>query len=37
MHPAEETMNLIVAVDENWAIGYQNELLVSIPAKQPER
>lgn len=25
-------MNLIVAVDENWAIGYQNELLVSIPA-----
>ena len=24
-------MNLIVAVDENWAIGYQNELLVSIP------
>ena len=25
-------MNLIVAVDENWAIVYQNELLVSIPA-----
>ncbi len=24
-------MNLIVAVDENWAIGYQNKLLVSIP------
>ena len=24
-------MNLIVAVDENWAIGYNNELLVSIP------
>ena len=23
-------MNLIVAVDENWAIGYNNELLVSI-------
>ena len=26
------TMNLIVAVDNNWAIGYQNKLLVSIPA-----
>ncbi len=25
-------MNLIVAVDENWAIGNQNKLLVSIPA-----
>ncbi|MEE1315437.1 MAG: dihydrofolate reductase [Faecalimonas sp.] len=25
-------MNLIVAVDENWAIGMQNKLLVSIPA-----
>lgn len=25
-------MNLIVAVDENWAIGNKNELLVSIPA-----
>lgn len=25
-------MNLIVAVDENWAIGLQNKLLVSIPA-----
>ncbi len=25
-------MNLIVAVDSNWAIGYQNKLLVSIPA-----
>lgn len=24
-------MNLIVAVDKNWAIGYQNQLLVSIP------
>ena len=24
-------MNLIVAVDKNWAIGYKNELLVSIP------
>ena len=24
-------MNLIVAVDKNWAIGYQNKLLVSIP------
>ncbi len=24
-------MNLIVAVDENWAIGYKNELLVRIP------
>lgn len=25
-------MHLIVAVDNNWAIGYQNKLLVSIPA-----
>lgn len=25
-------MNLIVAVDQNWAIGNQNRLLVSIPA-----
>lgn len=25
-------MNLIVAVDKNWAIGMQNKLLVSIPA-----
>lgn len=25
-------MNCIVAVDKNWAIGYQNKLLVSIPA-----
>ncbi len=25
-------MNLIVAVDANWAIGMQNKLLVSIPA-----
>ena len=24
-------MNLIVAVDENWAIGYKNELLIRIP------
>lgn len=24
-------MNLIAAVDENWAIGYKNGLLVSIP------
>lgn len=27
-------MNLIVAVDENWAIGYKNNLLVKIPADQ---
>ena len=27
-------MNCIVAVDENWAIGYKNELLVRIPADQ---
>lgn len=27
-------MNLIVAVDKNWAIGYQNQLLVRIPADQ---
>lgn len=25
-------MNLIVAVDKNWAIGYKNELLIRIPA-----
>lgn len=25
-------MNIIAAVDKNWAIGYQNKLLVSIPA-----
>ena len=25
-------MNMIVAVDENWAIGYKGSLLVSIPA-----
>lgn len=25
-------MNIIVAVDKNWAIGYKNKLLVSIPA-----
>ena len=25
-------MNLIVAVDKNWAIGLKNQLLVSIPA-----
>lgn len=25
-------MNLIVNVDKNWAIGFKNELLVSIPA-----
>lgn len=27
-----KNMNLIVAVDENWAIGYKNELLIRIPA-----
>lgn len=25
-------MNIIVAADKNWAIGFQNKLLVSIPA-----
>lgn len=25
-------MNMIVAVDDNWAIGYKNRLLVSIPS-----
>ena len=25
-------MNAIVAADKNWAIGYKNKLLVSIPA-----
>lgn len=24
-------MNLIVAVDKNWSIGYKNKLLISIP------
>lgn len=24
-------MNLIVAVDNNWAIGYKNDLLFKIP------
>lgn len=27
-------MNIIVAVDKNWAIGYKNRLLVRIPADQ---
>ena len=27
-------MNLIVAVDKNWGIGHDNELLVRIPADQ---
>ncbi len=27
-------MKLIVAVDENWGIGFKNELLVRIPADQ---
>ena len=27
-------MNLIAAVDKNWAIGYKNELLVCIPEDQ---
>lgn len=27
-------MNIIVAVDKNWAIGYKNELLVRIPDDQ---
>lgn len=27
-------MNIIVAVDKNWAIGFQNDLLVRIPADQ---
>ena len=27
-------MNLIAAVDENWAIGNKNELLIRIPADQ---
>lgn len=27
-------MNLIVAVDKNWAIGYGNDLLVRIPSDQ---
>lgn len=28
----EKRMNIIVAADENWAIGYRNELLIRIPA-----
>ena len=33
-HPQKEEMNMnaIVAADKNWAIGYKNKLLVSIPA-----
>ena len=27
-------MNIIVAVDKNWAIGKDNRLLVSIPSRQ---
>lgn len=27
-------MKLIVAVDNNWAIGYKNQLLIQIPADQ---
>ena len=27
-------MNLIVAVDSNWAIGKENKLLVSIPQEK---
>ncbi len=27
-------MNLIAAVDKNWAIGNKNQLLVRIPADQ---
>jgi dihydrofolate reductase len=27
----EKHMNLIVAVDKNWSIGYKNKLLISIP------
>lgn len=27
-------MNIIVAVDKNWAIGYKNQLLVRIPSDQ---
>ena len=30
-YETHEQMNLIVAVDKNWAIGYGNKLLVSIP------
>jgi len=29
-------MNIIVAVDKNWAIGYQNKLLISIPEDRDE-
>ena len=32
MGQGEIKMNLIVAADRNWAIGYKNKLLVSIPA-----
>ena len=28
----KNTMNIIVAVDKNWAIGKDNKLLVAIPA-----
>ena len=30
-------MNAIVAADKNWAIGYKNKLLVSIPADDQDQ
>ncbi len=32
----ENSMKMIVAVDKNWAIGYKNKLLVSIPRDQKQ-
>ena len=34
MTGGNDGMNIIAAVDSNWAIGYQNSLLVRIPRDQ---
>ena len=34
MRRVNRQMNVIAAVDANWAIGYKNELLVKIPNDQ---
>ena len=34
MRRVNRQMNIIAAVDANWAIGYKNELLVKIPNDQ---
>ena len=34
MNGRRTDMNIIAAVDSNWAIGYRNDLLVRIPNDQ---